>query len=212
MAVATSAAGVVGTYNVPGSDPFATRRAFLWRPGKPVQTIAATPGASADGINDAGVVAGTLGWGYPDAAPLRSYRAWTWRAGTPTRLGSLGGGSTPNDINNAGQVVGTSFVTATRMDPYLFSAGRMTPLRTGGRTSVTAQAINDQGVVVGTDGDYQLAVRWASPTSVPVALPLPAGMTWSQGQDVNNAGLTVGSVSGEVTNPRRVIFKAAIWR
>lgn len=150
--------------------------------------------------------------GLSDAAPLRSYRAWTWRAGTLTRLGSLGGGSTPNDINNAGQVVGTSFVTATRMDPFLFSAGRMTPLRTGGRTSVTAQAINDQGVVVGTDGDYQLAVRWASPTSVPVALPLPAGMTWSQGQDVNNAGLTVGSVSGEVTNPRRVIFKAAIWR
>lgn len=49
-------------------------------------------------------------------------------------------------------------------------------------------------------------------SSVPVALPMPAGMTWSQGQDVNNPGLTVGSVSGEVTNPRRMIFKAAIWR
>ena len=211
MAVATSKAGIVGTYNVPGDDPFQTRRAFLWRPGQAsARTITAPVGASAEGINDSGRVVGTMRWLWADPSPLGQYRAWTWSAGTQTQLGTLGGGTTPNDINNAGQVVGTSIVTGSRLVPFIWSSGRLRTLPTGGRNSLTAQALNDGGVIVGTDGSQERAIRWASPSSPVTYLPQPSGTMLSQGQDVNRAGTVVGMAGSYDGSAFR--FVAVVWK
>lgn len=60
-------------------------------------------------------------------------------------------------------------------------------------------SVNDAGVFVGTGsttsfGSSPLPVIWVG--GVAAALPLPAGQTFGRANDINNAGLAVGSVNG----------------
>ncbi len=212
MANATSKAGVVGTYNVPGDDPFRTRRAFLWTPGATtVRTITAPIGASAEGINDGGRIVGTMRWSFTDPDPLGTYRGWIWREGSRVSLGTLGGGTTPNDINNRDQVVGTSVLDESHLSAFVQSAGRIRALASGPYSSVTAQAINDGGVVVGTvSGAEDRAARWASPTAPLQVLAMPSGSIGSQAQDINASGTIVGLATSY--DGSRFSFRAVAWR
>jgi len=69
-----------------------------------------------------------------------------------------------------------------------------------GRSFITATAVNNNGVAVGTGattffGSSPLPIIWTSPGSV-AQLPLPAGQTIGRANGVNLSELAVGSVNG----------------
>lgn len=186
-----SRAGVVGTRWLPGF--FEGRRAYRLTTAGALRTLSVPPGASAEAINDAGMVAGTSGWKNPGDPAFENYQAFTWQRGVTTRLGTLGGpGSTPSDLNNLGHVVGTTTTGTGRSVSFFWDGARMRPLPSGSYSFPSAQAINERDVTVGTDGAANTAVRWAGPTSAPVPLPRPAGSAGTQASDVNTNGAVVG--------------------
>src|SRR5262249_29763102 len=97
----------------------------------------------ATGINASGQVTGYsyAFSGFP--------HAFLWSDGVMTDLGTPAGSdySVATGINASGQVVGYSVIPQIRA--LLFDAGTITDLGTLGGTEAIAQAINDQGEVVG---------------------------------------------------------------
>ena len=75
--------------------------------------------------------------------------------------------------------------------------------------SPTAQAVNDSGLVIGTDGTDGRAMIWPSPTAASQLLPLPDGAGSSVAINVNDSGLIVGHVS--FTSPSWQL-RAVVWR
>ncbi|MDH2427065.1 hypothetical protein [Sphaerisporangium sp. TRM90804] len=130
--------------------------AFLWQNG--VMTDLGTLGGAAVrseafDINEKTQIVGIS----MDAE--RRFRAFLWENGVMRQLGTLpgGNGSTARGINEAGQVVGYSRTTDTYYGQHavLWDGDQMTDLNTvvtnlpGDVALETAEAINDQGVIVG---------------------------------------------------------------
>ncbi|MGY4909920.1 hypothetical protein [Micromonospora aurantiaca (nom. illeg.)] len=205
IAYDTAGDRVVGVYHV--TDSFSGRRAFV-RTGNTEITIDAPPGASALAVNEAGTVAGT--YGYKDwTDPPFVNQAFVWRDGVLRSLGTLGGPtSDATGINDLGQVVGTSWTADGRFAAFFWDGTTMRRLATAS-SSPTAQAVNDSGLVIGTDGTDGRAMIWPSPTAASQLLPLPDGAGSSVAINVNDSGLIVGHVS--FTSPNSQL-RAVVWR
>ncbi len=115
--------------------------------------------------------------------------------------------SLPGQANSNGQGIspsgnyatGTSNASAVR---WTLGGGTVAlpALASPSRPFSLAQAVNDNGVVVGTGattffGSSPLPLIWTDPFSV-AQLPLPAGQTLGRAYGINNSGLVVGSVNG----------------
>ncbi|MBU8858683.1 hypothetical protein KSK32_15795 [Micromonospora sp. WMMB482] len=205
IAYDTAGDRVVGVYHV--TDSVSGRRPFV-RTGNTEITIDAPPGASALAVNEAGTVAGT--YGYKDwTDPPFVNQAFVWRDGVLRSLGTLGGPtSDAAGINDLGQVVGTSWTADGQFAAFFWDGAAMRRLATTS-ASPTAQAVNDSGLVIGTDGTASRAMIWPSPTAASQLLPLPDGAVSSVAVNVNDTGLIVGHVS--FTSPSWQL-RAVVWR
>jgi probable HAF family extracellular repeat protein len=144
----------------------------------------------AEGINNAGVMVGSMTVGGRDHAFV-SY------PDGPTRdLGTMGGvRSGGADVNEAGTVVGFVQPHNGTQDAFRWTAsGGMTKLAALGRgDSMDATGVNGDGTIVGTAGvgDNARAVVWRPDGSAPVALPAPAGRP-TRATAINDRGQIVG--------------------
>lgn len=143
--------------------------------------------SAAGGINDAGVIAGTLETGGVTQAVTFTNRE-------PKSVPALGGTSSEAvAINNAGQVAGTSQLpgSGTR-HAFVYTpwAGARDLGTLGGANSVAAD-INDSGSVTGhadIDGGYH-AFRWTDGSMQDLGT---LGGTFSEGTGINAAGRVTG--------------------
>lgn len=151
--------------------------------------------ASPHSVNNSDVVVGALpvnGENHP----------FLWRDGTTTDLGRIPGSTSAfgvaQDINDRDQVVGTADAGA-----FLWDRGVMTALRAPGFTTITAEAINNSGQVVGS--------------FFPPSGGVSRGYLWQRGKftdlgeinpvDINDRGQVL---AGRWVEPGR--YGAAIWR
>ncbi len=142
----------------------------------------------ANGINDAGTVAGT-------AYHNGQRQAVIWSGGAVTQLGTLGGaGSEALAVNSAGTVVGLAATPSGQGRAFRWSQGNMSDLGTlpGGVWSA-AYAVNDAGAAAGTamtSGGFFRAVMW-TPEMMLLELGTLGGLN-SYAHGINSSGQVVG--------------------
>ena len=113
---------------------------------------------------------------------------------TFTRLPDLGAGGFASAVNESGQIVGGVSDPATLgLRPAVWDNGVLRQLPTGRFDTAAANAINDNGVVVGIAnvGYNQQAVEWVNGALI----ELPDLGEGSTASDVNNKGQVVGYVN-----------------
>ncbi|MBK9471651.1 MAG: T9SS type A sorting domain-containing protein [bacterium] len=105
-------------------------------------------------------------------------------------------------VSMTGIATGRSFGNPTRAFTWTSAGGLVGLPNLAGRTYCVGNGVNDLGDVVGTGattsfGSSPLPVLWQG--GLASQLPLPAGQSFGRANDVNNAGLAVGSIgSGSV--------------
>lgn len=194
--------------------------AFVWQNGtmRDLGTLSGGTSSVALGINRAGKIVGRS-----DVASGQNH-AVSWKDGVIKDLGTNNhDGAAARAINTRGQI---AVVVGPRPDaegeerdmsfPYIFYQQAWTSLGGAGLTN-DVNAINDDGVVVGTGYDLrddtfrQTAwVSWAGGGDVLPSLT-PGGVDQDQALDINSFGTIVGmstSVNGNYTGPNR----AVLWR
>jgi probable HAF family extracellular repeat protein len=157
--------------------------------------------SSANGINEAGQIVGTL-----DFRSSSSSHAFFWDNGTMSDIGTLGGSSSypggtssfqsssRKTINKFGQVVGRSDTPTGYQHAFVWQkAAEIKDLGTLGGNTSSAQAINDSGQVVGVSADasgLNHAVIWQNGTITDLgSLALKCS---SAALSLNNGGQVVG--------------------
>ena len=185
--------------------------AFLWRKGQLIDIAQGTTDggaeATASGINNRGEVVGTYDAGPTINPQLFGYsHAYVYRNGFLSDIGTLGGSfSYGSGINNAGQIVGTSTVTPGLFPPppskaFIYSNGRMRAIGGGQSGNFAPAAINDNGWITGTLAPVILppehAVLYIYGRFSSCNLP---GFVGSEGVSLNNSGLVVGNLLGNIT-------------
>jgi probable HAF family extracellular repeat protein len=167
-----------------------TVHGFLYANGQ-MTVVDMLPGSRVNGavaINQAGDIAGWANGRLGDESFL-------WSGGQVTALGSLGGSSTRVlGMNNGGQIVGwSSVVDFTPAHAFLYRDGKMFDLGTGSGNGSSANAINDQGLIVGTIA-YPNSVRHAMLYADGQMTDLGTlGGSMAQALAINNAGVIVGT-------------------
>jgi probable HAF family extracellular repeat protein len=168
-----------------------TYHAYLWSPGMVhPRDLGVTDGAQFSvglGINNLGrIVGGSLSTSDFRWNPM----IWSRQAGMRL-LGMIEGSlyAQAKAINDAGQIIG---IDQTGTSDLAFYTDRETGLKflngLGGNI-IYANAINQQGVIVGSAEDSTRnphAVMWATPSSAPTVLPLASAY------GLNNVGQVVG--------------------
>lgn len=115
-------------------------------------------------------------------------------------------------VSTGGIAVGRSFRTGgTQAFSWTQGGGRVALPNLAGRAFAVANSANDNGVVVGTGattafGSGRLPLVWQN--GAVSQLPLPAGETQGDANDVNAAGTAVGSINAGITQ-RAAIFTAS---
>lgn len=115
-------------------------------------------------------------------------------------------------VSPGGVAVGRSFRTnATQAFSWTFGTGIAGLPGLAGRSFCLANAANDAGIVVGTGattsfGSGRLPIVWQN--GVVSQLPLPAGETLGDANDVNASGVAVGSINSG-TLQRAAIYSGA---
>jgi probable HAF family extracellular repeat protein len=211
---------------VVGTDAIATdfsERAWLWDPQQGTIDIGAQlpvpfdNGASA--VNGRGLVVGT------QVSTVSRAFLWSLQAG-PQVLGVPGDNPERTPVhgiglNDAGHVVGTTAVglgtySEIPKNPYLWTPGSgfqlMLPTRSATDCCHFAEAINDQGTVVGASSvetpEFAVtAVAWPTPDRI-VALN-GADASPSVALAINAADVAVGSATTDAANG---ISHATLWR
>lgn len=181
---------IVGESSVNGVS-----RAFLYSGGS-LQNLGTLGGTSsvAWGINNSGVVVGTAALASGTVNAFSFYGGSLQSLGTATTTdGSVSFlSSAAFDINTSGQAVGSSsrdFTNGTtNSNSVLFANGTVT-LKALGQLN----AINDAGIMVGTDNGHGYVKSSTSFTEVPAFCG--GGFCGSDAQDINNMGVVVGDAT-----------------
>jgi hypothetical protein len=130
-------------------------------------------------------------------------------------LGVVQAGDTASQgfgVSTGGVAVGRSLRTGgAQAFSWTQSGGRVALPNLAGRAFAVANSANDNGVVVGTGattafGSGRLPLVWQN--GVVSQLPLPAGETQGDANDVNSAGTAVGSINAGITQ-RAAIFTSS---
>ncbi len=161
-------------------------------------------GASANEINESGVLVGS-------AAQGSGLHPTMWSDLAVTDLGPLGGDawSAAQAINNAGDAVGWSGRSGTHHKALLWIQGQKIELGTLGGDVSEAQGINDAGQIVGwsedSPGGYAYGFLWENGQmrALP-GLVQPGGMAYA----INSSGEIVGTAYPEFPRDR----VAVVWR
>ena len=194
-------AGVI-VVNIAGELPLAPPEqpvAFLYTPGLGLEIIpmpAGTVRSSAQGINDAGQVVGTMSF-------ADSTRAFIWSATEGMRtLGVLGDRSDSSEaiaVNASGVVAGNNYSKGGAHGFRWSPITGMTDLGVLPNSNFSsAIAINGRGDIVGSSGTYYRALpfRWSAARGME-PLPLPPRAERFVPYGINDGGIVVG----EVPNP-----------
>jgi probable HAF family extracellular repeat protein len=203
--------GAIDNYGGPlGGTSTAIGDAFMWQNGQ-TKVIAIGSGnggnyAYATAINERGDTVGVLD--ILSLPPRHSYgagQAFLYRNGIVTPLGVLNSAETDpfktysiaNDINNAGQIVGVSSNVGGYAG-FLWSNGKMRSIGT-----FSPNAINDSGWIAGTNTLFSpvagatAAVLYVNGRLINLGT-LP-GYLGSEGVSLNNSGVVVGDLLGNIT-------------
>lgn len=155
--------------------------------------------SSAAAINDLGQIVG--------ASTLQSGNALShatlWNAGLPVDLGGSSSYSGANDINNLGHVVGGVGSSAFLWTP----GGSMSLLDTPSGYSSQADAINEQGTVVGSryqSGQTGKATVWVNGVGSELSRESPGQASGANG--INEAGRIAG-----LLNSWPLMYTAVVW-
>jgi probable HAF family extracellular repeat protein len=176
--------GDIGGYSaaIPTGTPYTYFHAFLWQNGT-MSDLGAQFGdgrvqSQASALNDHGVM-----------VISKQGSVYTWQDGTFTSLGFSG---TANDINKSGAIVGSTSAGSTT-SAYVYRDGVLQVLDSLGGTYMTANAINDKGVAVGSgllaDGSTR-GFAWENGTITQI--PTLGGPS-SSAVDINSHGEIVGT-------------------
>jgi len=205
-----------GTVTGWGEDPAGDDTTFLWTDPGPMTDIGDPDyETTGEGINDAGYVVASYG---PHAG---LYKAGTWYG-----LGTLPGGlqSDAKDINNSDLMVGWSHDAGLNLRAAIFT-GPGDPVQdlgtlTGGAQSWCA-AVNDKGLIVGSSevippglaSTTWHAFLYDSDGATPMQDlgALAAGLCASGANDINEAGLIVGSSDTAPLGDPTAEEHAVIW-
>lgn len=140
------------------------------------------------GMSDDGTV---LTYIAHSAATPNNTRAFVRTGGQSTEASLPGTGDSLVDVNSSGRAVGWARdSTGVHRLAYAWEDGVSTRLSTTGWGWATA--INEQGVIVGTDANR--AVYWPAGSTSPVALPLPADATGSGAAEIDEQGTIIGHI------------------
>jgi probable HAF family extracellular repeat protein len=172
--------------------------------------------SSATGFNNSGQIVGYANGQY------QSQYAYLWEDNVWTYLGTLPGPgldySVASGINNSSQIIGNSFTLGpgSSMRGWIWENDVMTDLGTLSGDKSSANAINDQGQIVGYSQiyhpeDYMThAFKWENGTMTDLGI-LP-GEVNSAAYDINENGQIVGSSSHQMeTYPFLSIYRPCLW-
>jgi probable HAF family extracellular repeat protein len=157
-------------------------------------------GTSATAINASGVV---VGEGHLDND---SFQVFLYSNGQIVNLGPPGSyQAAPAAINDSGEIIGNYYTSSTDNGPFLYSNGRFTKLAAGPPgTTVTANAINNNGVIVGaisynTNSTVSHAALYSNGVWKDLGT-LPGATTGTAAVGINTAGQIIAVAGYRVTS------------
>jgi uncharacterized membrane protein len=135
-----------------------------------------------------------------------------WHGDEPVAVDIPGDDPVVTDVNSRGAAVGTSLESYEESESavsWIYQDGRVSRLA-GENAAVSA--INEQGVVVGTQGSPARPVVWRSPTAQPEELSIPAG-DWAsfRGTEVDDSGTIVGTGHDLAALPDESPDRPFVW-
>jgi probable HAF family extracellular repeat protein len=161
---------------------------FLYRNGKMISlgTLGGHGWSSANGINNAGVIAGTA-W-----AP-NGFFGFVWKNGKMKSLGTLGGQySEAYAISNKDQITGGAATTSGAWHAYIITGGKMKDLDGHAKSVSTGFGINDSGIVVGETNDHAFVYDGKKMKDLNNLIPQNLGWNLYVANGINDAGQIVG--------------------
>ena len=198
-----NAGNVVG-YEMPDKAPINTVRALIWSNGGKAQDITATS-IFPDGEEALAVSKGSgevVGIGFTSAPINNEWHMFTYANGQTVDLGPTTANVTPIAINDSGVML----VNFTNGEQAIYSNGTFTPIAQLPNATVTANAINNSGVVVGE-------IAYSTNTLVPHAGLYSNGVWTDLGTlagaargtravGINSSGQIIGLAEGKlITKP-----------
>jgi probable HAF family extracellular repeat protein len=166
----------------------------LFDVGVGIPPVGGISGSAATAVNDAGLVVGNVRTLTPPLNLSLTAFAYDSATGTVTDLGAYGLNEA-SDVNENGLVVGVSNGHAAVVD---LSTGTLTDLGTFGGSSSSAEAISDNGLVVGraqVDGNiafHAFVYELATGVMVDIGTFDAPGAPNSEAYGVNESGIVVG--------------------
>lgn len=192
-------AGDVVGYELPDKAPVNTERALIWSNGGKAQDITDTSifpgGEEALAVNKAS--GEVIGIGFTSAPINNEWHMFTYANGQTVDLGPTTANAQPIAINDSGVML----VTFANGEQAIFSNGAFTPIAQLANATVTANAINNSGVVVGTiDYSTNALVPHAGLYSNGVWTDLgtlPGAARGTRAVGINSSGQIIGLAEGK---------------
>jgi probable HAF family extracellular repeat protein len=172
--------------------------------GSTVTKLPALPNGGVDvkplAVNNSGLIVGEAD------TSTSNFQAAEWQNGAITALGGLQGSLTSEAVavNSTGEAVGTSLQTSdTFGHAVLYANGTVTDLNAPGTGfgDASAQAINDNGVIVGDGGNgHAFVYQNGQATDLNSLIASGSGFTLVTADGINNNGVIVGTAVSNSTN------------
>jgi probable HAF family extracellular repeat protein len=144
-------------------------------------------------VNNSGLIVGQADTTKSD------FQAAEWQNGAITALGMLPGSLTSEAlaVNSSGEAVGADVLTSdSDAHAVLFANGTVTDLKAPGTGDASANAINDNGVIVGDAGNgHAFVFQNGQSTDLNNLIAPGSGFTLLTAEGINNNGVIVGTAS-----------------